>query len=124
MVTSSDWRIEFRSEFGFEFNELEFEDESIERNLKILAARLDGLTLDSIGREFGVTRERIRQIVNKLMDRAQKLTDDTNVDLWSLYEQKLELLKNAPKIKLVEEVNSIELKARKVINNNPGISII
>ena len=46
-----------------------------ERNKRMVKMRKSGMTLDQIGKEFGVTRERVRQIVgtkhkNAKMDRA------------------------------------------------------
>jgi hypothetical protein len=39
---------------------------SAERDLRILQLRIGGATLDEIGREIGVTRERVRQILVKI----------------------------------------------------------
>jgi RNA polymerase primary sigma factor len=40
----------------------------------------DTLTLESIGKRFGVTRERIRQIEAKAIDKLRKLTKKTAVE--------------------------------------------
>ena len=47
-------------------------DQIDERGREILHKRLEGITLDGISREYGLTRERVRQIVNK---NARKVAD-------------------------------------------------
>lgn len=123
MLTSLNWREDFETDFGYTFNELEFEDENIERNLNILAARLDGLTLDAIGKEYGVTRERIRQIVKRLINKAETFPDVSILNLENLLEQRLDSLKNAPKLSELNNRSEIDLKARLIINTRPGIKI-
>lgn len=123
MLTSLNWREDFETDFGYTFNELEFEDENIERNLNILAARLDGLTLDAIGKEYGVTRERIRQIIKRLINKAETFPDVSILNLENLLEQRLDSLKNAPKLSELNNRSEIDLKARLIINTRPGIKI-
>lgn len=43
-----------------------------ERNVEIISKRLDGLTLQATAEEFGLTRERVRQIVNRDIEKARK----------------------------------------------------
>lgn len=43
-----------------------------ERNLQIITKRLDGLTLQATADEFGLTRERVRQIVNRDIEKGRK----------------------------------------------------
>jgi hypothetical protein len=123
MIVSSNWRQEFEADFGYPFNDLEFEDETIERNLHVLAARLDGLTLDAIGKEYGVTRERIRQIIKKLLAKAEKFSEVSIMNLGNLFEQRLEMLKNAPKLAELSIRSDLDLKARQIINSKPGIKL-
>jgi hypothetical protein len=123
MLTSPNWREDFETDFGYTFNELEFEDENIERNLHILAARLDGLTLDAIGKEYGVTRERIRQIIKRLINKAETFPDVSILNLEKLLEERLNSLKNAPKLSELNNRSEIDLKARLIINTRPGIKM-
>jgi hypothetical protein len=123
MLTSLTWREDFEKDFGYTFSELEFEDENIERNLNILAARLDGLTLDAIGKEYGVTRERIRQIIKRLINKVETFPDVSKLNLDNLLEQRLVLLKNAPKLSELNSRSEIDLKARQIINTKPGIKL-
>jgi hypothetical protein len=123
MLKSPNWREEFEKDFGYTFNELEFEDENIERNLNILASRLDGLTLDAIGKEYGVTRERIRQIIKKIIHKAETFPEVSILNLENLLEQRLNSLKNAPKLSELTNRSEIDFKARHIINTRPGIKI-
>ena len=56
-----------------------FEDEAIQRRIRILELRMNGATLDEIGKQFGVSRERIRQIemkaIRKLKNPELKLAE-------------------------------------------------
>ncbi|MCH8005427.1 MAG: hypothetical protein IH888_04245 [Planctomycetes bacterium] len=36
-----------------------------ERNIAVVARRAEGRTLEQVGRDFGISRERVRQIVKK-----------------------------------------------------------
>jgi hypothetical protein len=122
MVKTENWRQEFIDEFGYSHEELEFEDENINRNLDIFAARLDGLTLDEIGKNYGVTRERIRQVIEKRLAKAEKYTSTIDFDLREKFELRLNDNKAAPKILEQQQRAKIEIEARKIIESFPGIS--
>lgn len=47
-----------------------------DRNTQFLIRRLKGETLNSIGDEFGVTRERVRQVSNKIIKKMPLLLED------------------------------------------------
>ena len=52
-----------------------------QRSFEILALRAEGKTLEEIGRQFGVTRERVRQIENKMQKRFWYRYDYQRYDL-------------------------------------------
>lgn len=52
---------------------------------RALYLKLKGYTLESIGNELGVTRERVRQILVKTLDKRPKLEDDRYLFLWEKY---------------------------------------
>ena len=52
---------------------------------KIFLEKLEGKTLESIGQERGVTRERIRQIIAKSLEKLPEVFEDTYKDLFSEY---------------------------------------
>lgn len=123
MVKSDNWRNEFIEEYEYSFEELEFDDETIERNIKVFAARLDGLTLDEIGKIYGVTRERIRQIVERQLSKAEMYTDIGEIDLRGVFKSRLEATKNAPKVFEQQKRIQIDLDARQIIQSHPGIQL-
>mgnify|MGYP004558271509 FL=1 len=47
-----------------------------DRTASILKARFSNKTLDEVGKQFGMTKERIRQIVNRELGRRPKLIED------------------------------------------------
>lgn len=51
----------------------------------ILLEKLKGRTLESIGQELGVTRERVRQIISKSLDLLQNVQEDKYKDLYEKY---------------------------------------
>lgn len=62
---------------------IEFLDESDKKHM--LIERLEGKTLQEIGDEFGVTRERVRQIVSKTIKRFPLTYEDYYSDLFTSY---------------------------------------
>ena len=62
------------------------QDPDDDRDLRMLRAKLEGRTLDEVGREFGVTRERARQIINEMLRRAPRLDEDRLRPLVSDYQ--------------------------------------
>ena len=89
MLKSEEWKDEFFQLYGFQFDELEFDDPNTERNLDSLSARLAGMTLDQIGKEQGVTRERIRQIIKKLLSRAEEHKEQAGFNIKDMFESRL-----------------------------------
>ena len=55
------------------------------RNSEILKERLSGNTLEEIGIKYGVTRERIRQLCKKIIDRFPSLEEDKFIPIYETY---------------------------------------
>jgi len=62
--------------------------ESLEKEQwkEILIWRLEGFTLDAIGREMGITRERVRQIVVKVLTKRPQLLEDRYIEFFEAYD--------------------------------------
>ena len=123
MLKSEEWKDEFFQLYGFQFDELEFDDPNTERNLDSLSARLAGMTLDQIGKEQGVTRERIRQIIKKLLSRAEEHKEQAGFNIKDMFESRLIASKEAPKIRGQKKRAELEKRAIQIIENNPGIRL-
>lgn len=61
------------------------EDIRDERKKEFLLKKLEGLTLAEIGEKFGVTRERVRQIISKILKRRPRLREDKYLYLYNNY---------------------------------------
>ena len=123
MLKSEEWKDEFFQLYGFQFDELEFDNPNTERNLDSLSARLAGMTLDQIGKEQGVTRERIRQIIKKLLSRAEEHKEHAGFNIKDMFESRLIASKEAPKIRGQKKRAELEKRAIQIIENNPGIRL-
>lgn len=66
-----------------------------ERTKDILLARLNGLTLDEIGQRYDLTRERVRQIIDKELNKKPRLEEDKYIYLYETYDFSLEDFKLA-----------------------------
>jgi len=123
IIKSENWRDEFEVEFGYAFEYVEFDDETTIRNLNVLAYRASGLTLDEIGKIYAVSRERIRQILERIILKVSQNIDLTVENLNSLLETRLAANKSAHKIAEIKTQLEIEFKARLLVDKKPGIKI-
>jgi AraC-like DNA-binding protein len=123
IIKSENWREEFEDEFGYSFEYVEFDDETTIRNLNVLAYRASGLTLDELGKTYAVSRERIRQILDRIILKISKNMDLTVENLNSLLDTRLAANKNAHKIAEIKTQLEIEFKTRLIVDKKPGIKI-
>lgn len=63
---------------------------SNDRERKILQARLKGKTLQEIGDQYGITRERVRQLMNKALKKKPYLREDKYAYIYNHYDFSLE----------------------------------
>ena len=66
-----------------------------ERTRDVFIARLNGLTLDEIGQRYDLTKERVRQIIDKELNKKPRLTEDKYIYLYENYDFSLEDFKLA-----------------------------
>lgn len=114
ILLNKQWRNEFFNKYNFHFEYSIFEDESIARELSMLESRVSGETLAEIGTRFGVTRERVRQVLEKAYSR---------VSMNPFFEGKTLsiFLDERKKSEHQMSVELIETKIRNFVNVNPGI---
>lgn len=123
IIKSEDWREEFEVEFGYSFEFVEFDDQTTIRNLNVLAYRANGLTLDEIGKIYAVSRERIRQILEKIILKISNSMDLSVENLNTLLDTRLAANKSAHKSAEIKAQLEIEFKARLIVDKKPGIKI-
>lgn len=61
-----------------------------ERERKILQSRLEGITLQDIGDRYGITRERVRQITNRVLKKKPYLREDKYAYVFNNYKFSIE----------------------------------
>lgn len=101
----------------FTLNILFFENESIAREISIFESRVNGETLAQIGNRFGVTRERIRQIVEKAFSR---ISSNHNFEGKSISM----VLNQRKKSQQEQNIEAFESSIRNLLNTNPGIKYL
>ena len=118
------WREEFLSSYGYQFDENIFEDDLVVRKIRVLELRMNGLTLDEIGKQFGVTRERIRQILKKafkLVERDPSLGDKGFSEIFA---EKTHSAKGEHRRIEQERRDSIDSRVRIFLNSKPGATYL
>jgi hypothetical protein len=98
-----------------------FEDESISRRLAIFELRVAGGTLAEIGLKFGISRERVRQIVEKSFSAIadNPIFEGKSISKILDERQDSEVAKKANEVAI--KIMAIDLEIRKQLNNNPGL---
>jgi len=123
ILTSPDWRSEFSSEFQIDFDDNIFDEDSVSREVMIFELRAKGQTLEQIGKSFGLTRERIRQ----LLERGYQTIKDNEVfegkSCSQVFLEKANLTKQLEITKLKNKKLQVDTEVRKLLNSKPGLKI-
>lgn len=82
-IAEAEKQSEIRNELNFLFETLT--PTNAVRDLQILAMRIEGATLDKIGKEVGVTRERVRQILVKISPDLDNVIETLKVGIQEKY---------------------------------------
>ena len=122
IVVAEDWRSKLRDEYQLEFSDDLFDDEKTSRRIQIFDLRLKGMTLDAIGFRFGLTRERIRQIVKQAFNQISHLAKFSNHNFESFIEEHLSLAKNLERSKKLERIQKIDKQCRELLEISPGLT--
>jgi hypothetical protein len=121
ILVSKNWREDFHEKFYMHFDNSIFEDESISRRLAIFELRVAGGTLAEIGLKFGISRERVRQIVEKSFSAIadNPIFEGKSISKILDERQDSEVAKKANEVAI--KIMAIDLEIRKQLNNNPGL---
>jgi hypothetical protein len=123
ILTSPNWRLEFKEEFLFEFDENVFEDEIINREIAIFELRIGGETLEKIGSKFHLTRERIRQLLEQGFACIKDDAFFSGRTCSEVFNQKSLLVKEAQELEILNQKALIDMEVRKLLEFNPGLKI-
>lgn len=118
------WREEFLSSYGYHFDENIFEDDLVARKIRVLELRMNGLTLDEIGKQFGVTRERIRQILKKAFKLVEGDPSLGDKGFSEIFAEKTHSAKGEYRRIEQERRDSIDSRVRIFLNSKPGATYL
>jgi DNA-binding transcriptional MerR regulator len=124
ILNQVNWREEFLSTFGYQFDENIFEDDTVGRKIRILELRMDGLTLDEIGKQYGLTRERIRQILNKASKSVESDPSLGGRGFSEIFASRTHSAKSEERRLQQENKESIDSRVRTYLNSNPGATYL
>jgi DNA-binding transcriptional MerR regulator len=124
ILNQVNWRNEFFSSFGYEFDEDIFEDDLVGRKIRVLELRMSGLTLDEIGKLFGVTRERIRQILKKTFKLVEGDPSLGGKGFSEIFAEKTHSAKGKERRLQQERRDSIDSRVRTFLNSKPGATYL
>jgi hypothetical protein len=124
ILNQLNWREEFIKTYGYEFDENIFEDELIGRRIRILDLRMSGLTLDEIGKQYGVTRERIRQILKKAFKLVEVDPSFEGRSFSDIFAEKAYSARGEERRLKQERMDEIDSLCRTYLNSNPGATYL
>lgn len=121
ILLSENWREDFNKKFHLHFDSSIFEDDLVFRRLTIFESRVAGQTLAEIGKDYGISRERVRQILEKSFSAIADNPIFEGKSLQSILDerQNSETAKKAHEIAMHSK--EIDLKIRKALNDNSGL---
>lgn len=124
ILNQINWREEFFSTYGYQFDENIFEDELIGRKIRVLELRMTGMTLDEIGKQYGVTRERIRQILKKAFKLVEGDSSLGGKGFSDIFAEKTHSAKGEGRRLIQEKKDAIDSRVRNFLNAKPGATYL
>jgi predicted transcriptional regulator len=85
---------------------------------------MDGLTLDEIGKQYGLTRERIRQILNKASKSVESDPSLGGRGFSEIFASRTHSAKSEERRLQQENKESIDSRVRTYLNSNPGATYL
>jgi len=122
ILNRNNWKNEFFVNFGYAFSEDIFDDELVGRRIKILELRMDGLKLDEIGKNFGVSKERIRQLLKSTYSLVEDDPLLRGQTFREFFQEKIPARKNVESKKTTDEREAIDSLVRNILNSRPGLT--
>jgi hypothetical protein len=116
------WRIRFQEMFSYPFENVKDISETAYRDLVMLEMRLSGKTLDEIGAQFGVTRERVRQILERLGSKLSPNFKYGNRDLLEVIEDSNRQMRFMELQYRADELSKLRDGIIEIVKKSPGIS--
>jgi hypothetical protein len=122
ILKRNSWKSEFFNNFGYDFSGDIFDDQLVGRKIRILELRMDGLTLQEIGSIFGVSRERIRQLLKSAYNLVQNDPVLQGKTFREFFQEKTLTAENERSKKTNEEREAIDSLVRSILNSRPGLT--
>lgn len=120
ILSEVEWRHEFLNAYGYPFDMDIFDDEIVGRKIRVLELRMSGATLDEIGKQFGVSRERIRQILNEIYKLVEGNSALEGKSFSEIFANKTHGAKGEERRIAQEKRDAIDSRARVFLNSRPG----
>lgn len=122
IVKSDDWREALLNEYGLQFEDIEFENPTTSRKIAMFDFRLRGMTLDAIGKNFNVTRERVRQVIKQAYYQIAGDPYFQGKSMETFFNERFTSAEGEKQRKELELQIEIDRKIRELLEQLPGLT--
>jgi hypothetical protein len=124
ILSEAEWRDEFLNTYGYPFDMDIFDDEIVGRKIRVLELRMNGATLDEIGKQFGLSRERIRQILKEIYKLVEGNSALEGRAFSEIFANKTHGARGEEKRVRQKKKEEIDSRARVFLNSRPGATYL
>lgn len=121
ILISENWREDFNKKFHMHFDSSILEDDLVLRRLTIFESRVAGQTLAEIGKNFGISRERVRQILEKSFSTIAHNPIFEGKSLQIILEERQNSDTANKAYESAMQSKEIDLKIRNALNDKSGL---